>query len=220
LRSGAGTGKLRPGEHQMPMRLYCSLTSPYARKVRVLARELGLADAIEEVLVDPHSSPADLLNVNPLSKVPTLATERGETLPDSGLIAEYLLTRGRGLAALPRGGQRWVLLRRLQLADGVIDAAVSMVMEKRRPPEFVYQGTLDRQTAAINRTLDSLDAEAGELTHEGPIRTVEVSAGVALAYLDFRQPQLNWRSGRDRLASWHFAVSQRPSMQQTEPPKS
>lgn len=204
----------------MKMKLYLSLTSPYARKVRILVQELGLGDLVSEVVVDPYNAPADFLGANPLSKVPTLVTEKGEALPDSKLIAEYLQTRARGsIVTLPRGAQRWTLLRRLQLAEGVLDAAVAMRMEKAvRPPEFVYQGWIDRQTAAINRALDALDNEAAELLHEGAIRTVEIAVGAALGYLDFRHPQLEWRSGRERLASWYFSFAQRPSMLATQPP--
>ncbi|MBV8063632.1 MAG: glutathione S-transferase N-terminal domain-containing protein [Nevskia sp.] len=203
----------------MKMKLYLSLSSPYARKVRVVARELGLADLVNEALVDPWNPPADFLAANPLCKVPTLVTEKGEALPDSRLIIEYLLTRGRGLATLPRGAQRWALLRRQQLAEGMIDAAVAIRLEKAlRPPEFIFQGWLDRQAAAINRTLDALELKAAELLHEGAIRTVEIAAGAALGYLDFRHPQLEWRQGRERLASWYFSFAQRPSMLATQPP--
>jgi glutathione S-transferase len=103
----------------MKMKLYLSPTSPYARKVRMAVQELGLSDLVQEVIVDPWNAQADFLDVNPLCKVPTLVTEKGETLPDSKLIIEYLLSRGRGLAALPRGAQRWALLRRQQLAEGI-----------------------------------------------------------------------------------------------------
>ncbi|HZR37666.1 MAG TPA: glutathione S-transferase N-terminal domain-containing protein [Nevskia sp.] len=203
----------------MKMKLYLSLTSPYARKVRMVVRELGLVDLVQEAVVDPWNAGADFLAANPLSKVPTLVTDKGEALPDSKLIVEYLLTRGRGLATLPRGAQRWALLRRQQLAEGIIDAAVAMRLEQAmRPPEFAYQGWLDRQVGSINRALDALDLDAGELLHEGPVRMVEIAVGAALGYLDFRQPQLQWRHGRERLASWYFSFAQRPSMQATQPP--
>ena len=202
----------------MKMKLYLSLTSPYARKVRMVIHELGLTDLVGEALVDPFNAPDDFLGANPLSKVPTLVTEKGESLPDSKLIIEYLQTRGRGLAVMPRGAARWTLLRRLQLADGIIDAAVASRLEKVRPPEFVYQGWLDRQAAAINRSLDALNLEAPELLHEGAVRTVEIACGAALGYLDLRHPQLQWRNGRERLASWYFTFAQRPSMLATQPP--
>ena len=203
----------------MKMKLYLSLTSPYARKVRMVVHELGLADLVSEVIVDPWNAQSDFLGVNPLCKVPTLVTEKGEALPDSKLIVEYLLTRGRGLATLPRGAQRWALLRRQQLAEGILDSAVAMRLEQvMRPQEFRFQGWIDRQTAAINRSLDALELEAGELLHEGPIRTVEIAVGAALGYLDFRHSQLEWRQSRARLASWYFSFAQRPCMQATQPP--
>jgi glutathione S-transferase len=207
------------GNPAMRMKLYMSTTSPYARKIRVVVRELGLTELVTEVLVDPYDAPADFLAINPLSKIPALVTDKGEPLIGSSLILEYLQTRGRGLATMPRGAQRWTLLRRLQLAEGIIAAAVATRQEQRRPPEFVYQGWLDRQTGAINRALDALEAEAAELLHDGAVRTVEVSAGVALAYLDFRMPQLQWRNGRERLSSWYFTFAQRPSMLSTQIPE-
>ncbi|MBL6751033.1 MAG: glutathione S-transferase N-terminal domain-containing protein [Nevskia sp.] len=202
----------------MKMKLYCSATSPWARKVRVAVHELGLGDLVEEVPTDPYNATPEFLTLNPLSKVPALVTEKGEALPDSTLILEYLMTRGRGLAALPRGAQRWQLLRQLQLSDGIIGAAVTCRMESLRPAEFLYPPWMERQQRAIVRALDALEAEARTLVLDGPIRTAEISAGVALGYLDFRMPQLQWRSGRDRLASWYFTFAQRPSMLATQPP--
>lgn len=199
------------------MKLYCSMTSPYARKVRIAIEELGLGELVEEVVVDPHASPAELLAANPLSKVPTLVTDRGEALPDSQLILDYLGHRKSGLATLSRGAKRWEVLRRSQIADGVIDAAVSIVMEKRRPEGIHYIPFLDRQTATIRRALDALNADAGLLALQTP-GPCEITCGAALGYLDFRLPYLEWRKGREALANWYTVFAQRPSMQKTAPP--
>ncbi len=202
---------------RVKMKLYCSLTSPYARKVRVVAAELGLTDLIEEVLVDPHASPEELVAINPLSKIPVLITERGEALPDSALIIEYLLTRGRGVTGLPRGTQRWTALRIQKVADGVIDATVAIVLEKRRPESIVHTLFVDRQTALIVRALDLLDKETPGFQGEAP-GVVEISVGVALAYLDLRMPYLEWRRERDALTLWQTAFAQRASMVRSQPP--
>lgn len=201
----------------MKMKLYCSPTSPYARKVRVVAAELGLTDLIEEINVDPHSSPAELLAVNPLSKIPVLVTERGETLPDSGLIIEYLQTRGRGVTGLPRGSKRWASLRCEKIADGIIDAAVATVMEKRRPESIVYTTYLDRQAALIARALEHLNNETPGFEPEAP-SVVEITVGVALGYLDLRMPYLEWRKAHDALAQWYTGFAQRASMVRSQPP--
>ncbi|HUP92135.1 MAG TPA: glutathione S-transferase N-terminal domain-containing protein [Solimonas sp.] len=200
----------------MKMKLYCSLTSPYARKVRVVAAELGLNDLIEESLIDPFVPSEEFLAANPLSKIPTLITDKGEALLDSSLIVEYLQTRGRGLAALPRGTKRWTALRRKQIAEGIIDAAVASVMERRRPESIVYTGFLDRQAEVIRRAVETLNLEANALASDQP-SVVEVSAGVALAYLDFRLPYLEWRRNNEVLGTWFSTFALRPSMLATQP---
>lgn len=199
------------------MKLYCSKTSPYARKVRVVAHELGLSDLIEEIICDPFEASPELLAANPLSRIPTLITERGEALPDSTLIIEYLQTRGRGLTALPRGSRRWSALRRAQVAEGVIDAAFATVIEKRRPEGIRHVAFLDRKADVIRRSIAVLDLEAAELSSEAP-SVVEITTGVALAYLDLRLPYIEWRKGHEPLDRWFTAFAQRPSMLATEPP--
>ncbi|MGH8446759.1 MAG: glutathione S-transferase family protein [Solimonas sp.] len=198
------------------MRLYRSLASPYSRRVRAVIDELGLAEQIDEVEVDPYGPPADFLSINPLSKVPVLITGEGEALPDSNLIMSYLFTRGHGMAALPSGARRWGALRRQYLAEGIIDAAVASTNEKRRPEGIIYQVFLDRQAIAIQRAVTQLDEETAELNQEAPT-TVEITVGCALGYLDFRMPYLEWRKGHDALAAWYAQFSERPSMQKTVP---
>lgn len=199
------------------MKLFISKTSPYARKVRLAIEELDLAGQVEEIVADPFNPPPELLAANPLSKVPTLVTERGDALPDSVLILDYLAHRKTGLAALSRGAKRWETLRRTQIADGVIDAAVAIVTEKRRPESIHYIPFLDRQIATIRRALDVLNGEAGllALAHPG---ACEITCGAALGYLDFRLPYLEWRKERDALAAWYTVFAQRPSMLKTVPP--
>jgi glutathione S-transferase len=200
----------------MKMKLYCSLTSPYSRKVRVVVEELELGDQIEEVMTDPFNPPPEFLAANPLSKIPTLISDHGEALPDSNLIVDYLQARGRPLAALPRGTQRWAALRRRQLAEGIMDAAVASVLEKRRPEGIIYSGYLDRQAARIRRAVESLSLETSSLSLRD-VGVIEITAAVALAYLDFRMPYLEWRKGHEALAQWHEAFAQRPSMLKTQP---
>ena len=199
------------------MKLYLSLTSPYARKVRIAIEELGLGGHVEEIVADPFNPPPELLAANPLSRVPTLVTERGESLPDSTLILDYLTHRKTGLATLSRGAKRWETLRRVQIADGIIGSALSIVLEKRRPESIHYIPFLDRQTATIRRALDVLDKDAGLLALQTP-GLCEITCGAALGYLDFRLPYLEWRKGRDALANWYTVFAQRPSMQKTAPP--
>lgn len=204
------------------IKLYASLTSPYSRKVRVALEELQLGeDEVELIVVDPFSSsaPPEFLAANPLSRIPTLVTKKGQPLPDSSLILDYLLNkyRNRGLTPVPKSSARWPILRRAKLAEGIIDAAVAMVLEKRRPESIIFTSFLDRQAAVIRRSLQQLHVEA-DLLGTDKIGPVEIAAGVALAYLDFRLPWLEWRKDHDALAAWYEPFSQRQSMLKTAPP--
>lgn len=201
----------------MNMKLYCSLTSPYSRKVRVIAHELDLHERIEVILTDPFNPSAEFLAANPLARIPTLVTEHGVALPDSKLIAEYLHSRGRGMAPAARGSLRWEPLRRQQIAQGLIDASVAIVLEKRRPESIIFTSFLDRQSAVIHRSLDALNVIGAELSPGAP-GDLEVTLGVGLAYLDFRLPYIEWRKTCEPLAQWFAVFAQRPSMQSTQPP--
>ena len=191
----------------MKMKLYFSAASPLCRKVRVALIELGLADLVDCVAVESVAAIPDFFAINPLGSLPTLVTERGLSLFEGSVIIEYLQTRSRGLAALPRGGQRWSQLRRQQLCDGII--ALTQGLQSPLP---AAQGGYPQGAAAINRALDALELEAGDLSFDGAVRTLDISTGVALAYLDSNLPELGWRNGRERLARWYFSFAQRPSM--------
>jgi glutathione S-transferase len=198
------------------MKLYCNLTSPFARKVRVVLRELGWGDRVEEVVIDPFSSqlPTEFLAANPLSRIPTLVTDHGEALPDSKLIVDYL--QAHADQPLPTPDSRWAAGRRAVVAEGVLEAALASVLEKRRPESIVYPAFLDRQQAVIERSIDMLELEANALSDTEP-GVIDITTGVALAYLDFRLPYIDWRSRAPGLTRWYGAFNERPSMVATRP---
>lgn len=200
------------------MKLFSSRTSPFARKVRVVLHELQMFERVEEVFVDPFSNdtPSEFLAANPLSRIPTLITDQGVALPDSRLIIEWLQTEAP--RPLPPASARWPAARRQMVADGVIEAAVATVLEKRRPESIVFPTFLDRQTRAITRAIDMLELEANALLSDAP-GVVDISTAVALAYLDLRMPYLRWRTPAPTLAAWFEGFRQRPSMLATQPPE-
>ena len=202
----------------MKMKLYCSLTSPYARKVRIALRELGIADQVDEIVVDPFSPTPEFLAANPLGKVPVLRTAYGDCYPESGLILDYLVAHHTGLPTLTENEARWPALRRLQLAEGILDAAVARQIEKRRPDAYIYPAWLERQLDKIRGSLRALESEASQLGSGVP-GVVEIGTGVALSYLDFRIPEFDWRSACAQLAAWHEGFGNRPSVKGTRPPE-
>ena len=70
------------------MKLLYSLTSPYARKVRIVAAEKRIAIDLEQVVLADPDCP--VLQHNPLGKIPVLIMDDGESLYDSSVIVDYL----------------------------------------------------------------------------------------------------------------------------------
>ena len=193
------------------LQLWYAPTSPFARKVRVAACELGLADRIELVRVDPWTDNR-LRARNPLAKVPTLVVDGSEIFFESGVICDFLdsLKDQRQLFP-PAGTARWKALRLQGAADGAMTAMGRLFADERRPANERSEAMMRRFVEAREATLDWL-----EQADFAPNPTIgEISVAALLGYLEFRWPERNWRIGRPRLADWFDAFRMRPSMQTT-----
>ena len=201
------------------MKLYYSPASPYVRKVRICAIARGIDSRIELVPCNPNSSPAALLADNPLSKVPTLVTDDGVALFDSPVICEYLDSLGDAAPMFPAAGAvRWRALKLQAMGDGILDACVPRRMEMQRPQDEGRAGVVARMRAAVERTLDALEADP---PHEpGSKRAIDIgsiSVACALGYLDFRYATQPWRPTHPKLAAWYEAFAQNPGIAKTVP---
>ena len=197
------------------MKLYVSLLSPYARKVRMTVIEKGLSGQVEIVETAPYDKPADLVSANPLSKVPALVRDDGSSLFDSPLICEYLDSLSDQNPLLPAAGEdRWQVLRLHALANGITDAAYLSTMERRRPEDEQSDTWWEAQRGKIARGMDAL--EGGELPgNEVNLGTIALAA--ALGYVDLRHADMNWRDSRPKLAAWLEGFAKRESYQSTIP---
>lgn len=189
------------------MRLLYSALSPFARKVRVLALEKGLADQIALETIAPYADES-LRGLNPLNKVPTLVLEGGETVFDSGVICDYVdgLSEPRLIPTGQPARHRALTLE--AAADGMGDAALLIVRERMRPLGEHRQDLFDRQLKAVNAALDLFE-KAALSTDRFEIGEIAVAA--QLAYLDVREV-IDWRAGRPALSAWFEVVSKRTSM--------
>lgn len=198
------------------MKLFYSPASPFVRKVRLAAGLRGIADRIELAATDTMASPPDLLAANPLSKIPALVTDNGQSLFDSPVICEYLDSLGEAPRLFPEASEaRWGALRLQALGDGIMDAAVMAVYEGRRPQEEARSANIARQKAAIARGLDALEAEVQGLEGDWTIGSVTVVC--ALGYLNFRLGGDNWLATRPKLAAWYERVSTEPLIAESAP---
>jgi glutathione S-transferase len=200
------------------MKLHWSPRSPFVRKVMIAAHELGVADRIETVrtMVAMTKPNAALLADNPIGKIPTLILDDGTAVFDSLVICEYLDSLA-GPKLFPTGAARWAALTRHALAQGLLDALILWRNERDKPearqtPEWLAAFAL-KTTATLDRFEATL-SEAGGPSGDA-FGIAEITMGCALSYLDFRFPDLDWRSGRDRLAAWHAGFEARPSVKAT-----
>lgn len=195
------------------MQLFASPTSPYARKVRIVIAEKGLAGRVTILPANPLGDDTAALHAaNPLGKIPTLVLDDGTSLYDSRVIVEYLDGFATSEALIPEGGiPRMRALRRQALADGVMDAAFSIVMERRRPAPQQSPEWLARWEAGIRRAVAAIETSPG-------FDIGDIATAAALGYLDFRLPDLRWRDHAPAgLAEWWGAIQTRNSILLTVP---
>jgi glutathione S-transferase len=200
------------------MKLFHAAASPYVRKVVVLLHELDKfgAVALETVATTALDTDEGLKSANPLGKIPALQREDGGTLYDSRVITAYLNDLFDG-GMYPAKSGRWDTLTLEATGDGIMDCAVSMVYEVRlRDTAQQSPAWIEAQWAKVDRALDVLNARwMGNLS--GPMGMGHISVACALGYLDFRHEDRGWRTGREALAAWYDAFSDRPSMVATRP---
>jgi glutathione S-transferase len=198
------------------VKLYFAPASPYARKVRAAAVELGLADRIELILQMPRDNAKGFFSVNPLARIPVLETDSGEVLFDSPVICEYLDSLSSTRLCPASGPQRFAVLKRQAIGDGLLDNLVPLRGELMRPKEQQSPDFINRAYATVDRTLQVLDRDSK--TGKGSKPDIgDIAIGCALAYLDFRYPARPWRDANPQLAAWFAALSARPCFTQTPP---
>jgi glutathione S-transferase len=180
--------------------LRSSPPSPFGRKVALAAAILGLSDKISIVVADTNDPAEALRQQNPLGKIPTLVFENGETLYDSPVILEYLDHLAGGGKILPaRPDQRFPALTRQALADGIMDASILQVYERRFRDEAKHSPRwLDHQAGKTERALSALERDPPD---DGATDVGAISTACALGYLDLRFSGA-WRADHPRLVAW------------------
>ena len=200
------------------MKLVASLTSPYARKIRVALAEKNLPFELEVDI--PWLADTRVPSYNPLGKVPALVADDGEVWFDSPVIAEYLDTLA-GPALLPADRLAALPVRQAEaLADGITDAAVAAFLEGMRPAERQDPASIERQLGKIHRGLAALEQRLAQRKGLGgeALTIADIAAGCTLGYLDFRFAHLGWRAAHPQLAAWADGLLARPSFTASAPP--
>ena len=184
------------------MKLLSNPLSPYGRKVKMTLRMKGLGDQVEIVAVDTNPGDNTEINsANPLGKIPALIVDANTATFDSHVICEYLDSLAPAPVLFPKSGpERWKTLVLASLADGILDAALLLVYEKRfRPEEKWHPAWQQRQQAKIDRSLDHLEKSPPAWGVSPDYGHLTLAA--ALGYLDFRH-EGKWRAAHPQLISW------------------
>lgn len=200
------------------MKLLYSLTSPYARKVRIVAAEKRIELELEPVVLAALDCPVSLHN--PLGKVPVLVLDDGTSLFDSRVIAEFLDNRNPLAHLIPLDQTQKVWVRRWEaLADGATDAAVAALLESRRPQNMQDPAWIAKQRGKVEHGLKALsdDLGKGKWCVNDTFSLADIALGCLLGYLEFRFQDINWQHQYPNLARHYAKLMKRPSFRDSVP---
>jgi glutathione S-transferase len=200
------------------MKLIASLTSPYVRKVRVVMfeKKLDYQLQIENVWAEDTT----IQDLNPLGKVPCLIMDDDGSLFDSRVIVEYLDTLSPVSRLIPSTGRDRAAVKCWEaLGDGLLDAAVAIVLENKRPESQRSADWIERQLNKIHAALKAMNESLGDQAFCMGVNysLADVAVGCALGYLDFRFPQIDWRSSHPNLKRLYAKLAARQSFVDTAP---
>ena len=201
------------------MKLSFSAASPFARKVRIAAIELGLIDKIEftPAAVAPGQANEDYSRITPLKKLPVLITNDGDVILDSYVIVEYLNEMAGGSLIPDYGPQRWKTKTNHSLINGMLDSMLLCRYERMvRPQGLQWQAWSDDHwnrawigMARFENMPDVLD---------GPFDISQIGLVCVLGYADFRFADCGWRKAYPKLDAFHQKMLERPSVKISVPP--
>lgn len=196
------------------IRLYGTVTSPYVRRVRIVAEELGLPITLIDTAVE--AGQAELRSKSPIWKVPAAEIE-GRLVFDSHVITELLLAReGKGPIAI------WQLddveaRNALNVVDGALDALINVFYLRKEGVDVDQVPYLKKQQERAKASLDWLETAAHEpfVTSHKTLGLPEIALGTALAWMRFRNAYPIER--HPRLLRCLDALEKRASFAATQP---
>jgi glutathione S-transferase len=201
------------------MKLTFSAASPFARKVRIAAIELGLIDRIEFVptAVAPATPNDEYSKITPLKKLPVLITDDGSVILDSYVIVEYLDELAGGGKLIPASGpDRWKVKSDHSMLQGMLDSMLLCRYERMVRPQK-WQGWDDDHWNRAWMGMARFNGKPELLSR--PLDIVQIALACVLGYADFRYPDCGWRKVYPNLDAFNERMLTRQSVQISVPPK-
>ena len=199
------------------MKLYVTLTSPYARLVRIVLLEKGLEDRIDIVEATTRQQGSPYYAINPSGRVPCLVREDAPTLEGSGLICRYLdHLDGAPMFDPPSGDAFWEAMRLQEQALALMDGLAVWGREYYRPEDERSPGVIAHEQARVARLMRVWEQDVTHPHLNGALNMVQIMLITALE-LDARNPNFVWRADYPALLAWLSGHAGRPSVIATRP---
>jgi glutathione S-transferase len=203
------------------MKLTFSAASPFARKVRIAAIELGLIDKIEfmPVTVAPGTPNDEYSKIHPLKKLPVLILDNGEVVVDSYVIVEYLDELAGGNKLIPASGaMRWRVKTEHSLLQGMLDSMLLCRYESMvRPEALRWKAWSDDHWNRAWLGMARFEQQPDLMTR--PFDIAMIGLTCVLGYADFRFADCGWRKAYPKLDAFYQKMLERPSVKVSVPPQ-
>ncbi len=201
------------------MKLYASLASSFARKIRVMLIEKNVAHEVEMINLWEAN---DLKKTNPVGKVPALKLDDGRVVISSPLIADYVDNQFPIPRFIPADPERRLEVRQWEaLADGIMEAVSASLYEMRFHDEAKRsQAWLDRQRGKVGAGCAALEDMLGNRTWcvGDAITLADIAIACHLGFITLRAPQFFPQDKYPGLTRLWRSMESRESMKQTAPP--
>ena len=201
------------------MKLTFSAASPFARKVRIAAIELGLIDKIQlvPVTVKVGEPNEEYSKITPLKKLPVLILDDGEVILDSYVIVEYLNELAGGGLIPEYGPTRWRVKSDHSLLQGMLDSMLLCRYENvMRPQGLHWKAWHDDHWNRVWTGMARFEARDDLLS--GPLTIALIALVCVLGYADFRFADCGWHKTYPKLDRFHQKMLERPSVKISIPP--
>lgn len=193
------------------MKLFGTTTSPFVRRVRIVAAEIG--EPIELVNTATEAGQAALRELSPIAKVP-IAQVDGKTLFDSRVINSWLVG-SRGWGGLAPASDPWEEQNVINAIDGALESMISVFYLKRDGMAIADLPLTKRQTERVAAILTWLAPYFASESAKDALTLQRIALISAIDWLDFRD--MYPTAKHPWLAGFRQQMDTKASVQATKP---
>ena len=202
------------------MKLYVTMTSPFARVTRIAVIEHGLEDRVEIVTAQTRQAGSPYYEIAPSGRVPYLVCDDGLALEESDVICAYFDRIGSG-PALSRSYDvdGWAYGRLHALARSYLDGIAVWGRETKRPIDDQSPTIIEHERVRSERLADVWEREVSHpLMQEDALNLAQLILYAALDSLQIGYGRPDPTASRPALRAWRARLAERPSIAATVPP--